>query len=47
MDVLVEFSKPVGLFESVGLKHRLEELPGRKVDLATPRSLEVARDAAS
>lgn len=39
VDVLVEFDKPVGLFSFVGLKMYLEEILGRKVDLATPDAL--------
>ena len=39
VDLLVEFSRPIGFFEFVRLKHALEEILGRRVDLATPRSL--------
>jgi predicted nucleotidyltransferase len=39
IDLLVEFSKPVGLFEFARLKLYLEELLGRKVDLVTPQAL--------
>lgn len=39
VDFLVEFSKPVGLFQFIGLQQRLEELLGCKVDLGTYRSL--------
>ena len=39
VDLLVEFSKPVGLFQFIGLQQRLEELLGCKVDLGTLRSL--------
>jgi hypothetical protein len=39
VDLLVEFSRPVGLFEFVRLKRALEEILGRRVDLATPTSL--------
>lgn len=39
VDVLVEFDKPVGLFAFIGLKMYLEEILGRKVDLATPDAL--------
>jgi len=39
VDILVEFSKPVGLFEFIHLKHRLEEILGRSVDLATRAAL--------
>jgi predicted nucleotidyltransferase len=37
VDILVEFSHPVGLFQFIELKQRLEALLGRKVDLGTPR----------
>jgi predicted nucleotidyltransferase len=39
VDVLVEFDKPVGIFEFLDLKTRLEELLGRPVDLATENGL--------
>lgn len=39
VDLLVEFSIPVGLFQFIGLQQRLESLLGGKVDLGTPRSL--------
>jgi predicted nucleotidyltransferase len=39
IDMLVEFSRPVGLFGLFSLQDRLEELFGRKVDLGTPDSL--------
>lgn len=39
IDLLVEFSKPVGLFEFARLKLYLEELLGRKIDLVTPEAL--------
>jgi predicted nucleotidyltransferase len=39
VDLLVEFSKPIGLFQFIELQQRLEELLGCKVDLGTPRSL--------
>lgn len=40
VDLLVEFDdRPVGLFEFVDLKNRLEELLGRPVDLATKDGL--------
>ena len=35
IDVLVEFDRPVGLFEFIRLKHFLEKLTGGSVDLAT------------
>lgn len=39
VDVLVEFSKPVGLFAFVGLQLYLQEILGTKVDLATEDAL--------
>lgn len=39
IDLLVEFSEPVGLFEFARLKGFLEELLGTRVDLVTPASL--------
>ena len=39
VDLLVEFSRPVGLFQFIELQQRLEALLGGKVDLGTPRSL--------
>jgi len=42
VDVLVEFSRPVGLFEFIRLKMTLEKWLGRKVDLVTPDALHPA-----
>ena len=39
VDILVEFSIPVGLFEFVRTQRYLERLLGRQVDLATPDAL--------
>lgn len=39
VDLLVDFSKPVGLFQFIELQERLEELLECKVDLGTSRSL--------
>jgi predicted nucleotidyltransferase len=39
IDILVDFEKPVGLFEYARLKMYLEELLGREVDLVTPEAL--------
>jgi len=39
IDILVEFDRPVGLFEFARLKLYLEEMLGRKVDLVTPEAL--------
>ena len=39
VDILVEFSAPVGLFEFVRVQRYLQGLLGRSVDLATPDAL--------
>ena len=39
IDLLVEFSKPKGLFDLVALELQLSELLGRKVDLLTEQSV--------
>ncbi|MBM4284401.1 MAG: nucleotidyltransferase family protein [Deltaproteobacteria bacterium] len=39
IDLLVEFSRPVGLFAFLRLRRRLAELLGRRVDLVTPQAL--------
>ena len=39
VDILVEFSVPVGLFEFVRTQRYLERLLGRAVDLATPDAI--------
>jgi predicted nucleotidyltransferase len=39
VDLLVEFSQPVGLFQFITLKQYLETLLGTAVDLGTARSL--------
>jgi predicted nucleotidyltransferase len=39
VDLLVEFSRPVGLFDFVRLQNRLEQIVGCPVDLVTPDSL--------
>ena len=39
VDLLVEFSRPVGLFQFIGLKQYLESQLGCPVDLGTPASL--------
>ena len=39
VDILIEFSKPVGLFDFVAVKDYLEELIGRPVDLVTPDAI--------
>jgi predicted nucleotidyltransferase len=39
VDILVDFEKPVGLFEYARLKMYLENVLGRQVDLVTPEAL--------
>ncbi len=39
VDLLVEFSRPVGLFEFVRLQRHLGDLVGHRVDLVTPAAL--------
>lgn len=39
VDLLVEFSEPVGLFDFIRLKNYLEDVLQSPVDLATPDSL--------
>lgn len=39
VDLLVEFDRPIGLFELFALQDELEALLGRSVDLGTPESL--------
>ena len=39
VDVLVEFTDPVGMFKFLDVKSRLESILGRSVDLATPDAL--------
>ena len=39
VDILVDFEKPVGLFEYARLKLYLEDILGREVDLVTPEAL--------
>ena len=42
IDLLVDFNRPVGLFEFIRLKSYLEDLTGRRVDLATRDALRPA-----
>ena len=42
VDVLVEFNRPVGLFEFVRLKLLLEDWVGGQVDLVTPDAIHPA-----
>ena len=39
LDILVDFSRPVGLFAFMRLKFFLEEITGCRVDLVTPDAL--------
>jgi predicted nucleotidyltransferase len=39
IDMLVEFDRPVGLFEFIRLKMYLEKLTGMRVDLVTPDAI--------
>jgi predicted nucleotidyltransferase len=39
VDILVEFTRPIGLFHLFALQNRLEEILGCPVDLGTPDSL--------
>jgi len=39
VDLLVEFNRPIGLFEFVRLQRQLGELVGHRVDLVTPAAL--------
>jgi predicted nucleotidyltransferase len=39
IDFLVEFNRPVGLFEFVRLKMKLEEMFGTQIDLVTPDAI--------
>jgi hypothetical protein len=45
MDILVEFDRPVGLFEFIRLKHSLEKLTNCRVDLVTPDAIRPAMRA--
>jgi hypothetical protein len=42
IDLLVEFIRPIGLFEFIRLKNYLETLIGFKVDLVTPDAIRPA-----
>ena len=39
IDLLVEFSVPVGYFDLIGMEQGLEKSLGKRVDLVTPESL--------
>ena len=42
IDVLVEFSEPIGMFKFINLEEYLSQLIGRKVDLVTQKALKPA-----
>jgi|SRR3990167_9542106 len=42
IDLLVEFSRPIGLFKFIELEDYLSELLGKKVDLVTKNALKPA-----
>jgi predicted nucleotidyltransferase len=42
VDILIEFDKPIGLFEFVRVKFYLEEIIGSEVDLVTPEAIRPA-----
>jgi predicted nucleotidyltransferase len=42
IDILVEFERPMGLLEFVGLKHYLSEMLGTPVDLVMKKALRPA-----
>jgi uncharacterized protein len=42
IDLLVEFSRPVGMLAFLRLQHRLGEILGRRVDLVTSRAIRPA-----
>ncbi len=39
VDLLVEFERPVSLFQFVRLQHEIEAVLGRRVDLVTPGAI--------
>jgi uncharacterized protein len=39
LDILVDFSYPVGIFEFIRLKRYLEQMTGCRIDLVTPDAL--------
>ena len=39
VDLLVEFNRPLGLFEFVRLQRQLSEIVGHRVELVTPAAL--------
>ena len=42
VDILVEFSKPLGMFKFIELEEYLSKLIGKKVDLVTKKALKPA-----
>lgn len=42
IDLLVEFSEPIGLFKFIELENYLSKLLGKKVDLVTKKALKSA-----
>ncbi|MCF7845575.1 MAG: nucleotidyltransferase family protein [Candidatus Pacebacteria bacterium] len=42
IDILVEFSEPIGYFKFIELEQFLEKVLGKKVDLATKNSLKLS-----
>lgn len=42
IDLLVNFSKPIGMFKFIGLENYLSQLLGKKVDLVTRKALKPA-----
>ena len=42
IDVLVQFSEPIGMFKFIQLEDRLSQLLGKKVDLVTNNALKQA-----
>lgn len=42
IDMLVEFSEPIGMFKFIALEEYLSELIGKKVDLVTKNALKSA-----
>jgi uncharacterized protein len=39
IDMLVEFTEPIGLFQFIALEQKLSHLLGTPIDLATPNAL--------
>ncbi|HWY79784.1 MAG TPA: nucleotidyltransferase family protein [Candidatus Sulfotelmatobacter sp.] len=40
IDILIEFSEPIGMFTFIELEDHLSNILGKKVDLATPKALQ-------